>query len=91
MEKQPTSVTISEIIGLILLTPPVVSVIMFFAGIFSKKSIYAKSILDNLHPIWSGDWGSSGDGGGGGYTSALPLYFGLMAIAGAYLIKSRKS
>jgi hypothetical protein len=27
---------------------------------------------------------------GGGFTSSLPIYFGLMAIAGAYLIKDDK-
>jgi hypothetical protein len=29
----------------------------------------------------------SNEGGGGGYTSAAPIYLGLMAIAGALLLK----
>jgi hypothetical protein len=32
----------------------------------------------------------TGYGYGYGYTSALPFYFGLMALAGAYLIKDKK-
>jgi hypothetical protein len=39
---------------------------------------------------WTGTYDYSREGGGGGYTSALPFYFGLMAIAGAYLIKNKK-
>lgn len=86
MEKQTTPITISEIIGYILLTPPVISVLMFFAGLIGEKH---KTVLSNLHSIWYGDWNAM-ESGGGGYTSALPLYFGLLALAGAYLIKNSK-
>ena len=41
--------------------------------------------MKNLSSEWTGAvWY---DQGGGGYTSAAPIYLGLMAIAGAYLLK----
>lgn len=39
----------------------------------------------NLSANWSGDITE-----GGGHSSSVPFYFGLMAIAGAYLIKDSK-
>jgi len=76
---------IQKVIGYILLSPALISVLLFFAQLFSKDRLLDK-LLDS---IWTGDWNSIG-GGAGGYTSALPFYFGLMAIAGAYLIKDSK-
>jgi hypothetical protein len=83
--EQKEKETIQEIIGYILLAPPTISVILFFlqfTGVDGLKEFHIES--------WSGTYGYGGEGGGGGYTSALPLYFGLMAIAGAYLIKNSK-
>ena len=77
---------IQKVIGYILLSPALLSVLLFFAQLFSKGKILKKL----LESIWTGYWDSDGQGGGGGYTSALPFYFGLMAIAGAYLIKDTK-
>lgn len=76
-------VNISKIVGYILLSPALVSVLLFFiALLFSQDTLYNVGKFDS----WAGDYG----GDGGGFTSALPLYFGLMAIAGAYLIKDKK-
>jgi hypothetical protein len=81
---------VTKIIGYILLTPSLISVLMFLTQLFKETELF-KNLMSTL---WTGslDYGYSLDsgGGGGGYTSALPLYFGLMAIAGAYLIKDRK-
>lgn len=81
---------VTKIIGYILLTPSLISVLMFLSQLFKETKLFTNF----LSTIWTGrlDFGYSYDsgGGGGGYTSALPLYFGLMAIAGAYLIKDRK-
>jgi hypothetical protein len=75
---------VSKFIGYILLVPPSLSVILFLAQLFSDD----KKLNKFLFSIWTGDY--TGNPGGGGFTSALPFYFGLMAIAGAYLIKDNK-
>lgn len=82
---------ITKIIGYILLTPSLISVLMFLAQFFIKYEIF-KNFMSTL---WTGDldygYAYESGGGGGGYTSALPIYFGLMAIAGVYLIKEKKN
>ena len=78
---------ITNIIGYILLSPALISVLMFIAQFTTEKKISSGF----MYTIWTGDYGyNSNTGGGGGYTSALPFYFGLMAIAGAYLIKDKE-
>lgn len=66
-------------------------VFMFFKTIVSKNDETDFSFKKLINPLWTGsiDYFSimGRGGGGGGYTSALPFYFGLMAMAGAYLIK----
>lgn len=89
---------IERILALILLTPAILSVFLFITNLlFSDLSF---SNMTNLSSQWTGDYysnsgGSYGRGssytccptGGGGYTSAAPIYLGLMAIAGALLLK----
>jgi hypothetical protein len=76
---------VPKILGYILLSPALVSVLIFLTQLFIDVDI-----LDNFKfTMWTGRVFVN-EGGGGGYTSALPFYFGLMAIAGAYLIKERK-
>jgi hypothetical protein len=79
-------VNVTKIIGFILLSPAILSVVLFLIDILAKSQL---ELFDNLHYMWSGAIEYNGDGGGGGYSSALPLYFGLMAIAGSYLIKDK--
>lgn len=79
---------IQKVLGYILLFPSVLSVFIFVAQLFNEDSL----LQQFKYSIWTGylDLGFSkfeGQRGGGGFTSALPFYFGLMAIAGAYLIK----
>ena len=73
--------------GFLLLSPAIVSIILFFYTL-----IFGVNTLTHFKDSneWTGTYGYSGEGGGGGYTSALPFYFGLMAIAGAYLVKNKK-
>jgi hypothetical protein len=73
----------SRIIGYILLVPPLLSVLLFLAQLLSGDKLLMKFI----YTFWTGQLDLNN---GGGFTSALPLYFGLMAIAGAYLIKDSK-
>ena len=81
---------VTKIIGYILLTPSLISVLMFLFQLFKKTEV-----LENfMSTLWTGtteiSYAYQSGGGGAGYTSGLPFYFGLMAIAGAYLIKDRK-
>ena len=75
-------VRLERIIGIILLLPPIFGVVLFFLNLF-KAYVGDIPEMDNLSDNWTGDY----DGDGGGYTSAAPIYLGLMAIAGALLLK----
>lgn len=77
------------IIGFILLLPPLLGVIAFVINLFTKDPGKFAS-LSNL----CGNWALYVHGGGpfGGnvpaeVTPAAPIYLGLMAIAGVYLVK----
>jgi hypothetical protein len=77
------------ILGCILLTPAIYSVFKFIPLILKTK-IDMTLWTGDTHGIFANGFGSE-PVGIAGFTSALPFYFGLMAIAGAYLIKdSRK-
>ena len=73
---------LDKLTGYILLIPPVISVVKFILsppnfvgfGYFSAWTVIAFGTSSNFTSS----------------TSALPFYFGLMAIAGAYLIKDKK-
>lgn len=89
-----TNKLIAKIIGYTLLAPGTISVLLFFIDLFTKEKLI---LLRNLSYKWSGDFdayapnfGEHAGGGGGGFSSSLVVYFGLMAIAGAYLIKEKK-
>ena len=71
------------IIGILLLIPPVLGVISFVLCLFGVEGDFPS--MDNISGNWS--YGILIDRGGGGAMSATPLYFGLMAIAGVWLIK----
>jgi hypothetical protein len=71
----------SEIAGYILLSPALISVLLFFISLLTEANTLKG--FDYLEE-WTGDYSD-----GGGYTSALPIYFGLMAISGAYLVKEK--
>lgn len=80
---------LERIIGIIFIIPPILGVLFFILNVFIS---YVGDLpeLDNLSKNWTGSYGYSRDGGGGGYTSAAPIYLGLMAIAGAMLLKESK-
>ena len=74
-----------KIVGFLLITPAIISVFLFIIQLYtpvdnSSSLYYEKNVFKNF--ILTG-WTSDMQGA----TSALPFYFGLMAIAGAYLIK----
>jgi hypothetical protein len=83
---------ITKIIGYILLSPALISVLLFTIQLLTKTDVLTNMAVGD---VWTGDgygereYGEN-SGFGYGYTSALPFYFGLMAIAGAYLIKDKK-
>lgn len=64
------------IIGLFFLLPPVLGVFAFVLQLFEADTDF--SMLRDLSSNWT-------EGGGG--MSAAPIYLGLMALAGVYLIK----
>lgn len=70
------------ILGIALLIPPIISVVLFLLELMGVGTLYAFDYSYNHSAqAWTGQ---------GGSTSALPIYFGLMDIAGAYLIKDAK-
>ena len=71
------------IIGILLLIPPILGVIAFVLCLFGCEWNFAT--LDNLSGEWTTKYGY--DKGGGGGMSAAPIYLGLMALAGAWLVK----
>jgi len=71
-------------IGYILLFPPLLSVLLFTINLLVRDSGNIIRMY-NLSSEWSGSYGENG-----GYMSATPVYFGLMAIAGAYLLSNAK-
>ena len=89
MEKR--NVKLERIFGIILLLPPILSVLLFFLNLlfwdfFSysiQQDIDGIVGMQNLTDHWTGSHAYDG----GGYTSATPIYLGLMAIAGALLLK----
>lgn len=66
------------LIGIFFLIPPILGVLAFVLQLFDADIDFSR--MYNLSSHWTAD-------GGGGGMSAAPLYLGLMAIAGAYLIK----
>jgi len=79
------SIKLEKIVGIILLIPPLLGVIFFILTIFGSTGDIPR--MNNLGGSWSGDFGYAWDAGGGGYSSSAPIYLGLMAIAGALLLK----
>lgn len=75
---------IVKIIGYILLSPALIYVLLFMILFFAKRDIARERFSENgkgYDLLWVD--------GGEGYTSAL--FCGLMAIAGAYLIKDNSN
>ena len=89
-------INVSKVLGYIILIPSLISVVLFIIQLYDADN---ETLNVFLFTPWTGDYlthspssifNPGGTEGGGGYTSALPFYFGLMAIAGAYLIKDNK-
>jgi hypothetical protein len=75
-------ISLERIFGIILLIPPIIGVLLFVLNLLSDDMGRIVE-LRNLSSEWTGHYSSEG----GGYTSAAPIYLGLMAIAGAWLLK----
>jgi hypothetical protein len=82
LPKKSEPIKLARIIGIILLIPPTLSVVLFLLCLLSRGNGNIIG-MNNLSSNWSGDL----SGPGGGFTSATPIYFGLMAIGGAILLK----
>ena len=96
------SLNLEAKIGVLFLIPPIIGVFYFVFNLFGAELGF-ESFPESWNCIYGSDYGSDSDSGawGGncaygyaygwayGYaaTPAIPLYLGLMAIAGAYLIK----
>lgn len=90
MTDTKSKVSIQRVFGILLLIPPALSVLLLLINLIDRNP-GAIVELRNLSNNWTGDYGYNSTGGGGGYTSAAPIYFGLMAIAGAILLRDRRS
>lgn len=73
-------------IGLFFLIPPSLGVIFFTINLFINDPGNIP-LLGNLGSNWTGSYYYT-DGGGAGFSSTAPIYLGLMAIAGAILLKN---
>lgn len=71
------------IIGLLFCLPAVIGVICFIVNLCTDGD---KCDLNSLDGAW--DSHSRGYDVGGVSSSPTPIYFGLMAIAGAYMLKN---
>ena len=86
-EQSKQNIKLERIFGIILLIPPILCVLLFLLNLFIKNP-GSVSELTNLSGMWTGNVNYDAQtGGGGGFTSAAPIYLGLMAIAGALLLK----
>lgn len=74
------SMKLERVCGIFLLSPPMISVILFVINLLTDEPGNLAA-LGNLSANWSGYYDT------GGFTSAAPIYLGLMAIAGAILLK----
>lgn len=77
-----------RILGVILLTPALISAPLFLLDLLGEYNNPFSNIGWEMKGRVDYSWGDGG--GGGGFSSALPTYLGLMAIAGAYLFKNSK-
>lgn len=87
-QKSNSKIKIERILGIILLIPPVIGVVLFIINLFVGKipeltnlSVYSETIIARVY--WAGILGKDMDA----FISTTPIYLGLMAIAGAVLIK----
>ena len=69
--------TIECIVGIIFLIPPILGVLSFLICLFGGDGSFA-----GMRELW-GEWSWHDDGS----SSTAPIYLGLMALAGAYMIK----
>lgn len=70
-------------IGLFFLIPPILGVLAFVFCLLGSDGSFSE--MRDLSEPWTTRYGY--DRGGGGGMSAAPIYLGLMAMTGAYLIK----
>ena len=68
-------------IGVFLLLPPILGVIAFVLQRFNADLDFSQ--MRDLSSNWTNDYSSEGGGG----MSGAPIYLGLMALSGVYLIK----
>jgi hypothetical protein len=80
-EQSKEAVRLERIIGIVLLLPPIFGVVLFFLNLLIYR-VGSIPEMGNLSDNWTGNYSD-----GGGYMSAAPIYLGLMAIAGALLLK----
>lgn len=72
---------VEAIIGFLFLLPAVIGVICFIVNLLTDGSTCD---LNSLDGIWEAKYNSDG----GVAASPTPIYFGLMALAGAYMLKN---
>lgn len=68
------------VIGILFLIPPLLGVFAFVLCLFGCEWEFA--MMGELSSSWTGSSYVEG-----GYTSAAPIYLGLMALAGVWLVK----
>jgi len=82
----------TNVLGYICLLPPIISVFLFVINViistyYLEDSFFGDIVtLNNLSMNWTGAFNYDH----GGFSSTIPIYFGLMAISGALLLRNKK-
>lgn len=86
-KNQPSQIRLERIIGIVFLIPPIIGVISFVLNLLSINPGIVPE-MKNLSSVWTGIYqGNLVHSPSGAVTSAVPIYLGLMAIAGSLLLK----
>ena len=83
MEKDKNAAVLAQHIGLVLLIPPVIGVIIFIINFIYNAFLIGLTLI-SYEGFHYNELRMIDDFGG---DLSVPIYLGLMAIAGAYLIK----
>jgi hypothetical protein len=78
-------INFKKIVAFVLLTPPILGVLNFTYKFLFSSTDEVLSLNTNF-TIWHGTIDVFNDSTATSFSSPIPIYLGLMAVAGAYLL-----